>query len=528
MKKSFQVSQPLSTNSDSDNGGGAGNSVHDQCIVVPTKFAPITESIEKKERSWLVTSQIPTDLTIQIQDITFYVHKYPLLSRSGYMSRLTLHASHSNVSFEIDNFPGGPETFELILKFCYGLPIDLTPTNIAPLRCASEFLEMTEDLEEGNLISKSEAFLTFAILSSWKHSIAVLNSCNSLSPWADSVQIVRRCSESIAWKAYEDNLTIGGETNLEKWWFDDLLTLGINNFVRIVTTLRAKGLRPEIVGGCIAKYAVKWLPGFDGEGEGGDGCGGNEIQLSILSGRGKEGGGIQNKEQRMMIESLVSILPPQREAASCGFLLWLLKMAIVYSVTPALVSELEKRAGMVLEDATVSDLLIPNSINGGGVTLGNSSMKDGALYDVDVVQRIVEYFLMHEKQHQDQQKCAKIAVGKLLDTYLAEIARDPNLSNSKFQVLAETLPENARMCDDGLYRAIDTYLKLYRDPCWYSFDMIPNCTHSIVYPPGSLSIQPQCCKAVLDVSNKPCWHKMFLGMHLPVSYADEVAAYCKA
>lgn len=81
------------------------------------------------------------------------------------------------------------------------------------------------------------------------------------------------------------------------------------------------------------------------------------------------------------------------------------------------------------------------------------------MQDVDVVQRIIEYFLMHEQQ-QHQQKSAKMTVGKLLDGYLAEIARDPNLSIAKFQQLAEALPENARTCHDGLYRAIDTYLKV--------------------------------------------------------------------
>lgn len=85
------------------------------------------------------------------------------------------------------------------------------------------------------------------------------------------------------------------------------------------------------------------------------------------------------------------------------------------------------------------------------------------MHNIDAVQRILEYFLMHEQQQQQQQqqqKPAKPFISKLLDNYLAEIARDPNLSVTKFQVLAETLPENARTCDDGLYRAIDIYLKV--------------------------------------------------------------------
>ena len=81
------------------------------------------------------------------------------------------------------------------------------------------------------------------------------------------------------------------------------------------------------------------------------------------------------------------------------------------------------------------------------------------MHNIDVVQRILDYFLMHEQQQQ-QQKIGKTNVSKLLDNYLAEIARDPNLSITKFQVLAESMPENARSCDDGLYRAIDIYLKV--------------------------------------------------------------------
>lgn len=82
------------------------------------------------------------------------------------------------------------------------------------------------------------------------------------------------------------------------------------------------------------------------------------------------------------------------------------------------------------------------------------------MHDIDVVQRILEYFLMHEQQQQKPHKSGKFNVSKLLDNYLAEIARDPNLSITKFQVLAESLPEGTRTCDDGLYRAIDIYLKV--------------------------------------------------------------------
>lgn len=89
------------------------------------------------------------------------------------------------------------------------------------------------------------------------------------------------------------------------------------------------------------------------------------------------------------------------------------------------------------------------------------------MHNINIVQRILEYFLLYEQQQQQQQQPQKpgtLAIGKLLDSYLAEIAKDPNLPVTNFQVLAESLPENARACDDGLYRAIDTYLKVIYDP----------------------------------------------------------------
>jgi hypothetical protein len=57
-------------------------------------------------------------------------------------------------------------------------------------------------------------------------------------------------------------------------------------------------------------------------------------------------------------------------------------------------------------------------------------------------------------------------VAKLVDNYLAEIAPDANLKLTKFIALAEILPEYARVVDDGLYRAIDIYLKVMPTLCY--------------------------------------------------------------
>lgn len=499
-------------------GRGPGNGA-----LVPAKHGVKTDGFEQRGQSWFVATEIPSDLLVQIGEVNFHLHKYPLISRCGRLNRIIYDTHEGELNrITLDDLPGGSDSFELAAKFCYGIAVDLTASNISGLRCAAEYLEMTEDLEEGNLIFKTEAFLSYVVLSSWRDSIIVLKSCEKLSPWAENLQIVRRCSESIAWKACANPKGIrwnytGRPSKVSSpkwndlkdsspsraiqvppdWWFEDVSILRIDHFVRVVTAIKVKGMRFELIGASIMHYASKWLPGLikdgvepllddlsnvnisresssssSGSGSGsGSGRGAGSwkggLQM-IVTGKKEEPEMIKAKDQRMIIESLISIIPPQKDSVSCSFLLRLLRMANKLKVAPALVTELEKRVGMQFEQATLSDLLIP------------SYNKSETTYDVDLVQRLLEHFLMQEQTEcasspsrpymdknifEDSQRTgasnAKMRVARLVDSYLTEIARDRNLSLTKFHVLAETLPESARTCDDGLYRAIDSYLKAH-------------------------------------------------------------------
>ena len=62
-----------------------------------------------------------------------------------------------------------------------------------------------------------------------------------------------------------------------------------------------------------------------------------------------------------------------------------------------------------------------------------------------------------------------LKVSKLLDNYLAEVALDSNLMPSKFISLAELLPDHARLVSDGLYRAVDIFLKVSKFTCYSQF-----------------------------------------------------------
>ncbi|KAJ8571130.1 hypothetical protein K7X08_038102 [Anisodus acutangulus] len=294
-----------------------------------------------------VATVISSDLLVQIGDVSFHLHKYPLLSRSGKMNRIIYESRNEELSkIALDDLPGGPEAFELAAKFCYVIAVDLTATNISGLRCAAEYLEMTEDLEEGSLIFKTEAFLSYVVLSSWRDSILVLKSCERLSPWAENLQIVRRCSESIAWKVCANPKGIkwqytGKPPNVSSpkwnemkdsspsrnqqvppdWWFEDVSILRIDHFVRVITAIKVKGMRHELMGAVIMHYAAKWLPGLIKEGS----------------------GSLDEEGQRFM--SLPSSSFENGKPGESG------------SCTRNRIGE---RVGMQFEQATLADLLIPS------------------------------------------------------------------------------------------------------------------------------------------------------------------------
>ncbi|KAK2657604.1 hypothetical protein Ddye_010656 [Dipteronia dyeriana] len=139
----------------------------------------------------------------------------------------------------------------------------------------------------------------------------------------------------------------------------------------------------------------------------------------------------------------------------------LLRAAIYLETTVACRLDLEKRMALQLGQAVLDDLLIPAY-----------SFTGDTLFDVDTVQRIIMNYIEYEVEgsrlsfNADDEFISHPLsdmerVGKLMENYLAEIASDRNLTVSKFNNLAELIPEQARIAEDGIYRAIDIYLKAH-------------------------------------------------------------------
>ncbi len=118
--------------------------------------------------------------------------QFPFLSKCGCVSKLLAEAHNTNSDDEevvILDFPGGAESFEMCAKFCYGITFTLSAHNVVEVLCGAKYLEMTEDIEKGNLIFKLEVFLNSSILRGWKDSIICLQSCNAHMPRAEDLKV---------------------------------------------------------------------------------------------------------------------------------------------------------------------------------------------------------------------------------------------------------------------------------------------------------------------------------------------------
>ncbi|KAK9289758.1 hypothetical protein L1049_007917 [Liquidambar formosana] len=409
-----------------------------------------------------IFSDVAGDITIVVDGESFLLHKFPLVSRSGKIRKMVADAKNSNVSkLDLPNLPGGPQIFELTAKFCYGTNFEITTANVAHLRCAAEYLEMTEDYREENLIARTETYLNEVVIQSLEKSVEVLSTCETLPPMAEEVGIPNRCVDAIAMNACKEQLVSGlsrldcdgGSAELKssclEWWVEDLSVLRIDFYQRVISAMERIGVRPDSIIASLMHYAQASLKGI------------GKCQIWNPA-RMKPSSGIVENDQKTIVETLVSLMPIEKSSSiPLSFLFGMLRMAIMMEATIACRLELERRIGFRLEMVSLDDLLIP-------------SLRTGdSMFDVDTVHGILVHFLQRIEEEDSEDygyeseglgspnHGSVLKVGRLVDAYLAEIAPDPFLKSQKFIAMLEILPDYARVIDDGLYRAVDIYLKAH-------------------------------------------------------------------
>ncbi|CAL5352363.1 unnamed protein product [Camellia sinensis] len=403
----------------------------------------------------MAISDVSSDLTIEVGTASFALHnvrivlQFPLVSRSGRIRKLLLEAKDWKDSIvsrvNLSAVLGGPEAFELAAKFCYGVDTEITLSNVAMLPCAAHFLEMTEDFAEKNLETQTEAYTKENILPNTSNSISVLHRCESLLPIAEDINLVNRIINAIASNACQEQLTFGlsklehnfpskPETEAPSdWWGKSLTVLNLDFFQSVVYAVKSKGLKQDIVSRILINYAHNSLQGL----------------VAVRDPQLVKGGFLDlelQKKQRAIIEAIIGLLPTQSRKTSAS---------------TSYRSNLERRIGLQLDQAILEDILI----------LANSHGNNHSpMYDTDSILRIFSIFLnLDEDDDEDNhlrdesemvydfdslgspKQSSILKALKLLDNYLAEVALDSNLMPSV----------HARMVNDGLYRAVDIFLKVH-------------------------------------------------------------------
>jgi len=341
---------------------------------------------------------------------------------------------------QVTEMPGGPEAFEMVARFCYNgaesIPV-ISSTNVAVLRCAAEFLDMTESVCKGNLVRKTEEYLRAMVLWCWEESLIVLRSCSKeemIQSTAEKTQLLQRCVNSLAEKAcssfsfaaemmnscspvhagiesyfasYLVSTPSGTSSHRsskaasESWWFEDLSTLSVQLMARVVKVMMAnrasdhrvlakfllhylRSALPAVLGYVPAIAAATSLASPMPPQHNKNSRDGDEHILHLQT----------QRAQRQVIEVVVSLLASlERSSVSCRSLLGLRRIAITLRAGKLCRRELERMIGAQLDKASLDNILIPPATSLPPRSSSTSSSSSSSLYDVELVLRLVDFFL---------------------------------------------------------------------------------------------------------------------------------------
>ncbi|CAA7048368.1 unnamed protein product [Microthlaspi erraticum] len=359
------------------------------------------------------------------------------------------------ITIEIDDFPGGPDGFELVSRFCYSNgEISIDVSNVSTLYSCSVILGMTEKLCSSNLLFQTEKFLREVLYGSWNDILLCLKNCEQVFLHADSYGLVDKLifaaltkisrnsdvfSSSSLSSSFASSLSPEMAKNTpesdkrsvscgrsNEWWFEDMSSLSPRIILKLIKITGA--YKTNIKSLVLTKFILHYLKTkLQDKSE----VMRNKLEYSDLADKAVKG-----------------VVLAGENAFSCRKLFWVLRVLSSFSLSRESRSGLETLIGEMLDQATLDDLLI--SARGGS--------RESGFYNVDLVIRLLRVFVKKREEEESREQDMK-EIGRLIDKYLREISPDQNLKVSKFLGVAESLPDSARDCFDGVYRAIDIYLQ---------------------------------------------------------------------
>ncbi|KAF6149632.1 hypothetical protein GIB67_011241 [Kingdonia uniflora] len=402
--------------------------------------------------AWSKETGLPVSVHVRVGGRVFHLHKCPLISKSGYFKK----ALHTLTEIELpDNFPGGPEVFEMVVLFTYGSSTLIDPFNVALLRCAAEFLEMNEDYGLGNLCERSDLYLNQVVLQSWDDTLIVLQKCRTLLPLSEELLIVSRCVESLAFMACMEILdperrretpiitlehlasrawsceTVK-EVASQDLWIKDLIALPFGFFKRIIGSLRRQGMKEKYVSPIIVFYANKWV-------------------LSKKTHQFWENINDTENKVSVILQGILDLILMREKASRVipvGFYFSLLARGLHLGLKSDSMAKLQDQIAASLHLAVVCDFLLPES----------ETESISSSVELATMQYIVSTSISPNRNTGHVLSDRYSLVAELWDRYLSVVALDPNMGHKRFMDLVETVPISYRQNHDYLYRAMCTFL----------------------------------------------------------------------
>ncbi|TVU38179.1 hypothetical protein EJB05_11535 [Eragrostis curvula] len=408
--------------------------------------------LQRRVVAWATETASPATVRVRVGDRSFDLHKDPLVSKCKYFSQALLQSNDVELPA---SFPGGCEAFEVIALFCYGDAVALDPFNVAAVRCASEFMDVT------GLGARCDLYINQVVLQSWDDALIVLQRCQPLLPVAEELLIVSRCVESLAFMACMEILdpeqrrelpgaasTAPGALVGRRWdaelvkelaardlWIKDLIALPFEFFRRIVQALRRQGMKEKYVSPVVLFYANKWVLSKKT----------HKFWACRDDDDAVDGETDANRRAAAILQGVVELLPV--ESAACNaipvaFYFALLSRSLALELSEESRTRLREQVAANLPFARVDDLPMPEQ---------ETKMSVADSREVREVESIVS-------SHVATQRRGVEAVAELWDRYLVHIAGDPKLRSERLAELIAVVPAGDRKNHDHLYEAINEFL----------------------------------------------------------------------
>ncbi|XP_060185909.1 BTB/POZ domain-containing protein At3g19850-like isoform X2 [Lycium barbarum] len=366
--------------------------------------------------------QAPCDLQIHVNgQQTFFLHQKVLSRFSGKLRKIIKQEKKktqiNSSGIEILDLPGGPHGFELVSRFCYNNGnIKITISNVALLICSANFLEMTEKMSSCNLLHQAENFLEGLFYWSLHDIVKSLKSCELFFNHANSCGVIAKLMTSLPAKIAQNSdisALFGSSSSSAS------SSCSSSEQMMKPCSLKSQSWWFEEMTILPPKIIEEFLRTLCAYGSENNNLLLTRFLLYYLK-SAAHNSNCHNVISRIEYSGLADtavygVVFIGKTAFSCRNLFWVLRIVSSFGISKECRGILEKMIGGMLDEATLDDILVCGHHNNG--------------------------------------------VARLIDKYLREIAPDQSLKISKFLGVAESLPDYARDCFDGVYRAIDIYLE---------------------------------------------------------------------